>query len=63
MIQDVTVPEAVPLSDIDEALVKSGYAESLKVATSAADGSMEKAQAQIEVLVFSAMGRAIGITL
>jgi hypothetical protein len=60
--QDVSVPEAVPLSDLDESAIRTGHANAVKVASSSAEGSA-KAVAQIEVNTYSSMARALGITL
>eukprot|EP01038_Epipyxis_sp_PR26KG_P013025 gene13025-17457_t len=60
---DISVPEAVPLSDIDEAAVKANYAEAVKAASAAPEGSIAKAVALIEADVYSAMGRAVGVTV
>ena len=62
-VTDVSVSEAVPLADLDEAAIKSGHAEAGKVFNSAAEGSVAKATAQIELGVFAAMARALGVQL
>ncbi len=62
-IQDVSVPEAFPLSDFDESAVKNGFANAQKAASSAAEGSAAKAVAQIEMDTFSSLARALGVTL
>ncbi len=62
-VTDVSVTEAVPVDDLDEASIKSGHAEAIKAVGSGADGSVEKATAQIEVNTYTAMARAAGITL
>ena len=51
------------MADLDEAAIKAGFAESTRAASSAADGSVAKAVAQIEVTTYSAMARAIGLAL
>ena len=61
-VTDVSVTEAFPLADLDEAAIRAGYAEASK-GLSATDGSAEKATAQIEVSVFSSMARALGVAL
>jgi hypothetical protein len=61
--QDVSVPEAFPLSDFDEAAVKSGHAEASRAFSSAPDGSVARASAQIEVDTLAAIARALGVTL
>ena len=60
-LQDVSVPEAYALSDFDEASIKSGYAEANKNANS--DNATTKAQAQIELSVYTSLARSLGITL
>jgi hypothetical protein len=57
------VTEAFPLADFDDAAVKSGYAEAVRTAGTAPDGSIAKAKAQIEVNVYSAIARSIGLAL
>jgi F0F1-type ATP synthase epsilon subunit len=60
--QDVSVPEAVPLSDLDESAIRSGHAEAVKTLSSASDAAV-KATAMIEVDTYTAMARAIGVSL
>ena len=62
-VTDISVPEAVALADLDENAIKTGFAESTRAASSAADGSVAKAVAQIEVTTYAAMARAIGLAL
>ena len=57
------MPEAVPLEDLDEGAIKSEYATAVSSANSAADGSVEKATAQIQIDTLQSMARAIGVTL
>jgi hypothetical protein len=59
----VSVGEAVKLEDLDEAVVKTGYASFAAVAAAAAEGSAEKAEAQIGMSVHYAMAQALGITV
>ena len=61
-VTDVSVTEAVPIAELDESAIRTGYAEAQK-GLSAADGSVAKATAQIEINVLTAMGRAVGIAL
>jgi hypothetical protein len=61
--QDVSVPEAVPLADLDESSVRASHAEATALLNSAAEGSVGKATAMIQMSVSSAMARAMGITL
>ena len=57
------MPEAVSLSDLDEAAIKAGHAAAAQtVASSGADASA-KAIAQIQLETFSALARAINVTL
>ena len=61
--QDISCPEAVKLDDIDGAAVTSAF-EAAKATFAATEaGSMEQADAQIEMDVNRAMGNAIGLTL
>lgn len=60
-MQDVSVPEAFPLKDFDETSVKSGYAEAQKNLNS--DNAELKAAAQIEANVYTAIARALGVTI
>jgi F-type H+-transporting ATPase subunit delta len=62
-VTDVSAPEIVALDDLDEGAIKAGLADAQKAATSAADGSIEKATAQTEVMVYSAMARSIGVAV
>jgi len=62
-LQDITCPEAVKLDDIDSSIV-SGAFESAKASFEKADdGSIAKAEAQIDMEVNKALGAALGITL
>mmetsp|Transcript_17073 Transcript_17073/g.28908 ORF Transcript_17073/g.28908 Transcript_17073/m.28908 type:complete len:168 (+) Transcript_17073:87-590(+) len=62
-VTDISVPEAVPVEDLDESAVRAAHAEATSAVSSSAEGSVAKATAMIEVHVASAMGRALGITL
>jgi hypothetical protein len=62
-VTDVSVTEAVALEELDEAAVKSGYADAMKAKSSAEAGSPEAARAQVEETVYSSMARAIGVAL
>ena len=59
-VTDISAVEAVKLDDIDSAAVASGLADSQAAFDSAADGSAEKAEAQIGVETYQAMLNAIG---
>lgn len=61
-VTDVSVTEAVPVAELDESAIRTGYAEAQK-GLSAADGSVAKATAQIEVAAFTSMARAVGMAL
>ena len=62
ILQDVSVPEAFPLSDFDEAAVKSGYAEATRAAGAAPEGAA-RAAAQVEAETFANLARALNINL
>ena len=61
--QDVVCPEAVKLDDIDPSAVSSQFEAAKSAFASATAGSVEQAEAQIDMEVNRAMGLAIGITL
>lgn len=56
-------PEAVKLDDLDPAAVSSQYEKAKAAFSSAATGSVESAEAQVEMEVNKAMGLAIGVSL
>ena len=56
-------PEAVKLDDLDPAAVSSQFEKAKADFASAASGSLESAQAQVEMEVNKAMGLAIGVAL
>ena len=61
--QDISVPDAVKIEDIDPSAVISGY-EQARVAYSAAEaGSVAQAEAQIDMEMFRAVASAVGITV
>eukprot|EP00607_Mallomonas_marina_P001501 CAMPEP_0182427686 /NCGR_PEP_ID=MMETSP1167-20130531/18984_1 /TAXON_ID=2988 /ORGANISM="Mallomonas Sp, Strain CCMP3275" /LENGTH=120 /DNA_ID=CAMNT_0024610109 /DNA_START=188 /DNA_END=550 /DNA_ORIENTATION=- len=60
-VTDISVPEAVNLADFEESTVKSSLSEATQAASSAPEGSIAKAQAQIEVNTLSAIARALNI--
>ena len=62
-LQDVVCPEAVKLDDIDSSAVSAQYDAAKAAFNAAAAGSVEQAEAQIEMEVNRAMGLAIGVTL
>ena len=59
----MTVNEAVPLDELDEAAIKSGYADAQRDVSGKEAGSLEHATAQTQVNTFQAMARAIGVSL
>lgn len=61
LIKDVSVPEAFAVTDFDEGAIKSGFAEATK--NSSSDNAVVRAQAQIELSVYTALARSMGITL
>jgi len=61
--QEVVCPEAVKLDDIDSAAVSSNYDKAKSAFASAAAGSREQAEAQIEMEVNKEMGLAVGLNL
>ena len=62
-IQSISVPEACPIDDLDPEAIKSAYATAVSASSSAAEGSVEKASAMIEIDTYTSMARAISITL
>ena len=61
--QDIVCPEAVKLDDIDGAAVTKNFEAAKAKAASAEAGSMEAAEAMIEVETNRAMGNALGLAL
>jgi hypothetical protein len=57
----VSVPEAYPLTDFDEATVKSLHAEALRQVAS--EDAVVKAKAQIEINVYTSLARSLGFSL
>jgi len=57
------VPEAVKLEDLDSAAVSSQYEKAKAAFGSAPAGSVEQAEAQIDMEVNRAMGLALGMNL
>jgi F0F1-type ATP synthase epsilon subunit len=62
-IQDVVCPEAVKLDEIDSSIVAKQYEAAKAAFALASTGSIEQAEAQIDMEVNKAMGVAIGLTL
>jgi F0F1-type ATP synthase epsilon subunit len=63
ILQDITCPEAVKLDDLDSAAITKNF-EAAKAAYSKADvGSMDHAEAEVEMETNKAMAMALGITL
>ena len=61
-VTDITTPEIARLDDLDEAAIRAGFTEASSKVGSAADETA-KAEAQIEMETFKAMGAALGISL
>lgn len=61
--QDISCPEAIKLDDIDQAAVTANYAKAQSAASAAASGSIEEAEAMIDMEANKAMATALGITL
>ena len=62
-VTDVVCPEAVKLDDIDASAVQSQFESAKAAFSSAVAGSIEQAEAQIDMEVNRAMGLAIGLNL
>jgi len=60
---DLSVTEAVPVGELDEAAVKSLYADAVKAISSSPEGSQEKAAAEISMNVYVAMARALNVAV
>lgn len=56
-------PEAVKLDDLDASAVTSNFEAAKSAFAAAVAGSVEQAEAQIDMEVNKAMGLAIGLTL
>jgi F0F1-type ATP synthase epsilon subunit len=61
--KDISVPEAVLLTDLDEQAIRANHAAAGQLLNSSAEGSVGKATAMIQMSVNSAMARALGFTL
>lgn len=62
-VQDISVPEAVSLTDFDESALRANQAAANSLYASSAEGSVAKATATIQQNVNSAIARALNITL
>jgi len=62
-VTDISCPEAVKIEDIDAAAVTSGFEAAKSKVSSTDAGSVEQAEAQIEMEVNKSMGAAIGVAL
>mmetsp|Transcript_22895 Transcript_22895/g.64870 ORF Transcript_22895/g.64870 Transcript_22895/m.64870 type:complete len:172 (+) Transcript_22895:87-602(+) len=62
-VTDVICPEAVKVDDIDSSAVTSQFEAAKSAFASASEGTIEKAEAQIDMDVNRAMGAAIGLNL
>ena len=63
ILQDIVCPEAVKLDDLDNSEVQKQYDTAKNAFASAAAGSIEQAEAQIDLEVNRAMGLALGMNL
>lgn len=61
--QDVSCPEAVKLDDLDSAAVQKNYDAAKMAYSSATAGSIEQAEAEIEMETNKAMGVALGLAM
>ena len=61
--QDVVCPEAVKLDDLDSGAVTSQFEAAKSAFSAAASGSIEQAEAQIDMEVNRAMALALGMNL
>jgi F-type H+-transporting ATPase subunit delta len=61
--QDIVCPEAVKLDDIDADAVSKQFASAKNAYAAAPDGTIEQAEAQIDMEVNRAMGLALGMSL
>ncbi len=62
-VTDVVCPEAVKLDDLDASAVQSQFEAAKSAYNSATAGSIEQAEAQIDMEVNKAMGMAIGLNM
>jgi len=62
-VTDVVCPEAVKLDDLDSSAIQSQYEAAKSAFSAAVAGSVEQAEAQIDMEVNRAMGMAIGMNL
>ena len=61
--QDVVCVEAVKLDDLDTSTISANYEAAKSAAAAATAGSVEEAEAQIDMEVNKTMGSALGLTL
>jgi hypothetical protein len=61
--KDIVCVEAVKLDDIDPTVVQSNYDVAKSASGSAVSGSVEEAEAMIDMEVNKAMGLAVGLSL
>ena len=62
-VTDVICPEAIKLDDLDSSAVQSNFEAAKSAFNSATAGSVEQAEAQIDMEVNRAMGLALGLNL
>jgi hypothetical protein len=63
LIQDVVCPEAVKLDSLDPTAISSNFDAAKSAFNQATSGSVEQAEAQVDMEVNKAMGLAVGLTL
>lgn len=61
--QDISVTEAIPIAEIDEALVKKHFQEATAAVAASPENSIAKATAIIEQDTLRVMAQAVGVTL
>mmetsp|Transcript_12240 Transcript_12240/g.25930 ORF Transcript_12240/g.25930 Transcript_12240/m.25930 type:complete len:171 (-) Transcript_12240:1492-2004(-) len=62
-VTDVVCVEAVKLDDLDTSTISANYEAAKSAAAAATAGSVEEAEAQIDMEVNKTMGSALGLTL
>ena len=60
---DISTAEAVPVGELDESAIKAGVNDATRESAAHAEGTKERAVAQIQLETFKAMGKAIGLSL
>ena len=62
-VTDITCPEAVPLDDLDSAAITSNFGDAKKKYDQSEEGSVERAEAQIDMDTCRAMAAAVGVAI